>query len=422
VIIVLPAELPFDGGVALKRGQTLIGLAEGHSLPSITNTGTERNGGNGVVLADDCRVLNIRVVRPVSSGILGVDVRGVSLVGVEVEGANRSAGFTSFEASVLGRIAHGGVLFVATRPGRALENRVVDCTVTNAAGLGIGSFALGGAQSRLFVSHTHSVGGAPIPPLFDMGVVALADGRQSEMHLEMDAATVSGRLNRQGRNVVVFASAGAKATARIVRSTLGETGQDGVVAVAALVPATVAVEIRDSTIEKAGQMNIEGTILNLPPSDPARAHESVVTIDVEGSVIRDVGAVDGFRNEAQNIWLGPTFFGQGPFARGRYRLSIRNSTVEKALKTGIGLGNEGSEFKIAPDDGEYEVLLRNNTIRGNGASEISVSALNARIDARQNWWGVPEGFAVNRRLLREKSKRSQLDASEPLSSPPADAK
>ena len=78
---------------------------------------------------------------------------------------------------------------------------------------------------------------------------------------------------------------------------MSEVGQDGVVAVAALVPATVEIEIRDSTIEKAGQMNIEGTILNVPPSDPARAHESIVSIDVKGSVIRDVGFVDGFRKK-----------------------------------------------------------------------------------------------------------------------------
>ena len=247
-----------------------------------------------------------------------------------------------------------------------------------------------------------------------MGIVALADGRSSETHLEMSDATVSGRLSQQGRNVVVFATAGAKVTTRIGRSTMGETGQDGVVAVAGLVPATVNVEIRDSTIEKAGQMNIEGTILNLPPSDPARAHESVVSIDVERCTIRDAGAVGGFKGDAQNIWLAPTVFAPGPFAKGRYRLSVRNSNVEKAIKTGIAIGNEGSEFKIAPDEGEYRVRLRHNTIKDNGSAEISISATNARIDARRNDWGTPEGLAEKRVLLLEKAKRSQLDASQPL--------
>jgi hypothetical protein len=419
VIILLPGGQPFDGGVALKKGQTLMGLAGGEGggdrKPSITNTTSDRNGGNGVVLADDCRVLNVRIERVKASGVLGVDVSGACLLGVEVEDANQSAGFTSAVASVLGPISHGGILFIAAKAGKAVENRVLQCTVTNATGVGIGSFALGGGRSRLFVSQTCARGGAAVPPLFDMGVIALAEGRSSEMHLEMADVTVSGRLSQQGRNVVVFATAEAKAIARIERSTLGESGQDGVVAVVARVPATARVEIRDSTIEKAGQMNIEGSILNVPASDPARAHESVVSIDVEGSTVRDVGAVDGFRGEAQNIWLGPTVFGPGPFARGRYRLSVRNSTIEKAFRTGIGLGNEGSEFKIAPDEGEYRVRLRDNTIRDNGSSEITISATNARIDARRNDWGAPEGLAEKRVLLLEKTKRSQLDASEPLS-------
>ena len=91
-------------------------------------------------------------------------------------------------------------------------------------------------------------------------------------------------------------------------------------------------------------------------------------------MIRDAGFVDGFRKEAQNIWLAPTVFASGPFARGRYRLSILNSTVEKAIQTGIGIGNSGSEHRIAVDEGEYEVHLHNNTIRDNGSSDLTIAA------------------------------------------------
>src|SRR5262245_7283708 len=52
VIILLTGETPFDGGIALKKGQTLMGLAEGDRRPSITNTHSDQNGGNGIVLAD----------------------------------------------------------------------------------------------------------------------------------------------------------------------------------------------------------------------------------------------------------------------------------------------------------------------------------------------------------------------------------
>ena len=287
----------------------------------------------------------------------------------------------------------------------------------NAGGIGIGTFALEGGRSRLVVSHSSVTGGGLVQPLFDMGLIALADGRKSDARLEIDDITVNGRLSNQGRNVLVFATADAKATARIERSTLGATGQDGVVAVAALVPAIATVEIRDSIIEKAGQMNIEGSILNLPASDPARAHESVVSIDVERSIVRDAGAVDGFRAEAQNIWLGPTVFEKGQFAGGQYRLNVRDSTIEKALKTGIGLGNQGSEFGIAPDPGEYQARLRNNTIKENGSAEISISATKAHISARRNWWGDPAGPAEKRVRLLEQAKRTQLDASRPLKGP-----
>jgi hypothetical protein len=255
---------------------------------------------------------------------------------------------------------------------------------------------------------------ALIPPLFDMGLVAFADGKASESALEVTHSVVFGRMSQQGRNILAFAAAAAKAMARIERSTSGASGQDGVIGVAAMVPATVEIEIRDSTLEKAAQMNLEGTILNLPPSDPKRADESLVSIVVQGSVIRDAGFVDGFRGEAQNIWLAPSVLARGPFARGRYRLEVRDSTLEKAVKGGIAVGNAGSDFKIAPDEGEYEVRLRDSTIRDNGRCEIAIAAAKARVDARRNYWGTPSGLADVRVILRDEAQRSQLDASEPL--------
>ncbi len=100
---------------------------------------------------------------------------------------------------------------------------------------------------------------------------------------------------------------------------------------------------------KAARDEPGGTIHDLTSSDPERAQEGHVSIDVQGSVIRDAGFVDGFRGEAQNIWLAPSVLAKGPFARGRYRLAVRDSTVEKAVKGGIAVGNAGSDFKIGPD-------------------------------------------------------------------------
>lgn len=417
IIILLAGDGPLDGGVALKPGQTLIGQAEAGRKPAITNSNADRNGGNGVVLADDCKVIGVRIERTRASGVLGVNVTGTCLLGVEVEGANVSAGLTTTEVSLLGRISHAGILFITAQHGKTTENRLLRCSVNKAAGIGIGAFAQEGGRTRLVISHTRAEGGALIPPLFDMGMVAFAEGKASECALEITDSVVTARMSQQGRNILAFAAADAKARARIERSASGESGQDGVIGVVAMVPATVEIEIRDSTLEKAAQMNLEGTILDLPASDPKRAHESLVSIDVEGSVIRDAGFVDGFRGEAQNIWLAPSVLAKGPFARGRYRLAVRDSTVEKAVKGGITVGNAGSDFKIAPDEGEYEIRLRDNTIRANGTSEIAIAAAKARVDARRNFWGTPSGLADGRVILLDAAQRSQLDASEPLARP-----
>jgi hypothetical protein len=80
--------------------------------------------------------------------------------------------------------------------------------------------------------------------------------------------------------------------------------------------------------------------------------------------------------------------------------------VEKAVKGGIAVGNAGSDFKIAPDEGEYEVRLRGNTIRDNGTSEITIAAAKARVDARRNFWGAPAGLADSDVILLDGARRS----------------
>jgi hypothetical protein len=59
----------FDGGLTLKPGQTLVGRTEAGRLPAITNSTAERNGGNGIVLADSVRIWNVRVVDTHASGV-----------------------------------------------------------------------------------------------------------------------------------------------------------------------------------------------------------------------------------------------------------------------------------------------------------------------------------------------------------------
>jgi hypothetical protein len=291
-------------------------------------------------------------------------------------------------------------------------------SITNATALNLGNIAVGVGRSWLLMEQTSAAGGRLAGDFFDMGVLAYADGRASESATEVIDCQFSGRLSDQGRNVLAFACAEGKVTAKIQNSSLRKCGQDGVCAVAAKVPATVDIRLEHSTVERAGQMNVEGTTLNFPPSDASRAAESLISIEVTDSTLRDAGAAGSFQSEAHNIWLAPTSLSPGPFARDRYMLTVRNSTLAKAHRTGIEIGNAGSEFKTTPDEGESRVTLHGNSIVDNGSFDLAIDAANVRVDARENWWGSPSGLATNRVQWFEQTSPSELDASSPLPRPP----
>jgi hypothetical protein len=367
-------------------------------------------------LADDNRVWNIRVEETYASGILGVEVSGAWVFDVEVHGANRSASYTEAESQALGtRITHGGIVFIATRPDRTVMNHVIESEVADAGGVGIGFVALGGAGSRLSVRTSRVEDGAAVGRL-DIGILAFAEGHSSQAHLELEGSTVRGRLSKAGRNVVVFAGADASGRARLERCTISQSGQDGVIAIAAAIPAAVEIEIRSSIIEKAAQTNVEGTILNVPAFDVSRADEARVSIEVVDSVVRDAGASEGFEDDqAANVWIGASaLIPKHPFPLGAYRLTVRNSTLGGARDWGVGIGSAGSKLGLAPEEAKFDVLLRENNITANGTAEIAISAPNARIDAQRNCWGTPHELADNRIALFDNAQRSQLDASDPV--------
>ena len=99
-IIVLASPIsaaPLDGGIALKRGQRLIGdgapVNAGQPLgaaPQLTNSSKAQHNGDAVVLADDVEVSNLMVVNTARGGIYGNDVRGVVIRGNDVSGHNTS--------------------------------------------------------------------------------------------------------------------------------------------------------------------------------------------------------------------------------------------------------------------------------------------------------------------------------------------
>lgn len=85
-IVVLPSDDVLDGGIRLKRGQTLSGAG---SSSRITNT-TANLDGDAVRLADETTVKNLHITHARRGAIYGLDVTGVLVSGNEVSGQNSS--------------------------------------------------------------------------------------------------------------------------------------------------------------------------------------------------------------------------------------------------------------------------------------------------------------------------------------------
>ncbi|MGH2963795.1 MAG: hypothetical protein ACRDMH_00190 [Solirubrobacterales bacterium] len=98
-IVILRARegATLEGGIALKRGQTLVGAGPSirarpasASVPQITNTEPTRHSGDAVVLANRTTVSNLAIAGSYRSGIYGDNVKGVDVHGNEVSAHNTS--------------------------------------------------------------------------------------------------------------------------------------------------------------------------------------------------------------------------------------------------------------------------------------------------------------------------------------------
>jgi len=413
-IYLLPSDAALEGGIALKVGQRLIGLDREGRKPVITNSDSTRNHGCGVVLSIGSHVSNVRIEGTVASGIYGRNVAGVRIDRVDVHDANRLQSFIDATFPTLpGRLPHGGMVFVHSDSPADVE--VTFSTVTQTSGFGIVSITSGVARTRLSVSHTRVEGGSRIG-FFDIGIAALVKDRKATTRLDISDAEVRGRLSPSGRNVMIAASGGGHGDARIKRIASGPTGQDGIAGAVMQSPSEITIHISDSVIEDAGQMNVEGSLINLPPEDSAQANAARVSIEIERSIVRRAGAVSGFEEVASNVWLGGSqFIKDGPPAVGHYRLRMTGSRIEGAGRSGLEFGNRRITASGHLETSAFDVLLRGNTIAGNGEADVMMYAPRARVDARKNCWGRPEGLAENRILVSAPARRSQLDAAEPLS-------
>ena len=417
VIIVLASKTTLQGGLALKKGQRLIGLPTSDKKPVITNRESQRHNGHGIVLANDTRIANIRIESTYASGITGSNVSGVRIDNVEVVHANTSRTSATSEIRALGPMSHGAIVLQFTGDGMS-KNRVTRSVIRNSAGIGVGGLVTDGAKARLLIDDVQVIDGTPVGRI-DWGIVAVADGPGSQSILELTDSVVMGRLNANGRNVVVIAGAHAISNARIERCQLGTVGQDGILGAVGPTPASVSLQISDTVIEKAGQANLEGTILNLPPFDLDKAADANLTIEIDNTVIRGAGTINGVRkHEACNILLTRSPFDQQEsHAKGNYRLRVRNSRIADSAGYGLVVGGDSmwdDDNGLPPDESIFNVKLRKSTIMGNARTGILIDVANAKIDARQNGWGGPPGVEAKKYEVHAPAKPSQIDASAPV--------
>ena len=413
-IFLLSSDSALEGGLALKAGQRLIGLSRAGHKPVITNSDSTRNSGCGIVLADNNRVSNVRIEDAYASGIYGFNASTTRVDSVDVHAANRSGSYIDVKYPTLpGTLPHGGMVFVHSTS--SAEVMVNSSSVTQSAGFGIVSITSDTSHSSLSVNHTQVEGGSKIG-FFDAGISALVRGSAARVRLNVSDSQVWGHMSRSGRNVMVVASGGAHADTRIERFYSGLTGQDGIVMAVMQSPSEINLYIGDSLIEGAGQMNVEGSLINLEPDDPSRPNEGRVSIEIEGSTIRNAGAVSGFEDVAANVWLGGSQFLKNRLpAEGTYKLRITNSRIEGAGRSGLEFGDLSLLRGGQPEKSEYDVVLRSNTIINNGEAEVMIYAQNAHIDARGNCWGRLEGLAEDRVVIIAPAEATQFDANEHIS-------
>lgn len=413
-IVVLPTDAVLYGGIALKAGQRVVGLVRAGRKPVISNSDSTRHLGCGVLVANGSVVANVRVEGTVASGIYGRNASGVRIDSVDVRGTNRGQSFIEAAFPTLpGRVPHGGMVFV--HADTAADVEVTASTVIETSGVGIASIASGVAHTRLSIRHTRVEGGTRMD-FYDIGIAALVKDRTATTRLAISDSHVKGRLSRSGRNVMIAASGGGRADARIDRIVSGATGQDGIVGAVMQSPSEITIHISDSVVEDAGQMNVEGSLVNLPPEAGARAGEARVSIEIERTIIRHAGAVPGFEDVAANVWMGGSqFIAKDPPAVGRYRLRITNSRIDSAGRAGLEFGNRRITAAGLTEASAFDVAVRGSTIEKNGEADVKIVARGVRIDARRNCWGQPTGLAEDRVMVFSPAERSQLDATEPLS-------
>jgi hypothetical protein len=395
IIVVLPAAVPLENGLALKPRQVLLGVRDGTEYPVLTNATEDVNGGNGLVLADGVRVEGIEIRDTIASGIHGMDVGDINVSDVLV--TNADIGHVELaslpDVGIPVSITHGGVTILTSQEGRAGSLTLSNIRVLGSAGMGVGAVAVNGSNITLHLVDSEVRDGELVELSLpnDFGVAAVASGDSSTVTLAVINSEVSGRMSPGGRNVILAADGGGAVHGLVSESVVGASGQDGILVSMITLPANIDLTIVGSTIENAAQSNVEGTMSNLPHEEAA-AGASHINVLIERSTIRGAGLTPYRTPTHFNVNMTGSFVSSAtdqPLPRGLYRLQIMDSVIESSRGYGVRIGT--TSVRPTVDPGLFDVLIRGTHFNGNETADLMIGATDARIDARENCWLSPEG-------------------------------
>lgn len=87
-LIVLPSPIALDGGITLHSGQKLVGKDQKHAI--ITNSFTERNGGNGIIAIGNVLIKNVTIKQTNAAAVRYDNASNLTVRNTYVSGYNQS--------------------------------------------------------------------------------------------------------------------------------------------------------------------------------------------------------------------------------------------------------------------------------------------------------------------------------------------
>lgn len=236
VLVVLPSNVPLDGGIKLRSGTKLVGdgpdptnFVLARNIPTITNSSDAQHDGHGIVMNGNSIVENIYIRDTWASGINLDNGKNVHVKNVLITGHNQGAAVSNFSLPNGDFIEAAGIHGHPRKDGEILLEKVI--IRNNNTGGAVVIVPNRGAKCQLTIKNCEIAdiisrirgNNQPILAVND-GIFAAACGvgttlntviKQSHLH-DFRALTLS---QKQNRGIVCAAFDGAQGTTQIKECT-----------------------------------------------------------------------------------------------------------------------------------------------------------------------------------------------------------